>query len=118
MVITFWELFLVLLLFALTILVIFLIPTILELRKTLANVAKLANNLNKDLPEILENVKIVSGHTTKATERINEVVADVADFERRISKEIKEPAFEAVASIAGLLSGIQTFLTYFVKRKK
>jgi len=113
-----WEMALTLLLLVLTVFVILLIPTILELRKTLSKMSKLAENLNNDLPDIMENVKQISGHATSATERLNGVVDDVADFEYKISKELKEPAFEAIASIAGLLTGIQTFVTYFIKKNK
>ncbi len=113
-----WEMALVLLMLVFIVLVIILIPVVLELRKTLSKIAKLADNLNHDLPEILDNVRHISGNTTRATDKLNEVIVDVVDFEKKISKELKEPVFEAAASIAGLLKGIQTFVTYFVKSKK
>ena len=89
----------------------------LELRKTLSRLSNLAENVNKDLPEILSNIRDISENTNHTTEKINGVVSDVAEFEKKISNEIKEPALEAAASIAGLLQGLQTFFAYFVKRK-
>lgn len=113
-----WEMALTLLLLVLVVLVILLIPTVLQLRVTLSRISKLAENLNNDLPEILSNVRQISGHTSRAAENLNDVVSDVSDFEKKISKQLKEPAFEAAASLAGLLQGIHTFVTYFVKKKK
>jgi uncharacterized protein YoxC len=112
-----WEMALVLLILVAIVFLILLIPAVLELRKTLSRLSTLAENVNKDLPEILYNVRNISQNTTTATEKISTVVSDIAEFENKISQEIKEPAMEAAASIAGLLQGLQTFLTYFVKKK-
>ena len=76
-----------------------------------------SKNINKDLPEILSNIRDISENTSHTTDKINAVVSDVAEFEKKISNEIKEPAMETVANIAGLLQGLQTFFAYFVKRK-
>jgi len=112
-----WEMALVLLILVSIVFIIMLIPTVLELRKTLSRLSNLAENVNKDLPEILNNIKEISDNTSHTTDKINAVVSDVAEFEKKISNEIKEPAMEAAATIAGLLQGLQTFLTFFAKRK-
>jgi uncharacterized protein YoxC len=112
-----WEMALILLILVTIVFIILLIPAVLELRKTLSRLSVLSENINKDLPEILNNVRSISENTTQATNKIGAVVSDVAEFEQKISKEIKEPALEAAASITGLLQGLQTFLTYFVKKK-
>jgi predicted PurR-regulated permease PerM len=112
------EMALVLLFLVLIVFIILLIPAVLELRKTLSKISNLAETLNKDLPEILENIRDISENANNTTEKLNNVVSDVAEFEKKISNEIKEPALEAAANIAGLIQGIQTFVTYFVKKKK
>ena len=113
-----WEMVMTLLVLIVIVFIILLIPSVLELRKTLARMTKLADTVNKDLPEILKNIRDISENANHTTERLNTVVTDVAEFEKKISSEIKEPALEAAASIAGFLQGIQTFITYFVKKKK
>jgi len=113
-----WEMVLVLLILVLIVFILLLIPAVLELRKTLSKLSNLTDTLNKDLPEILDNIRDISENTNHTTEKLHTFVSDVAEFEKKISNEIKEPALEAAASIAGLLQGIQTFVTYFVKRKK
>jgi uncharacterized protein YoxC len=113
-----WEMGLVLLILVLIVFIILLIPSVLELRKTLSKLSNLADTINKDLPDILNNIRKISENTNHTTEKLNTVISDVAEFEKKISNEIKEPALEVAASIAGLLQGIQTFVAYFINRKK
>lgn len=110
------ETALVILILVAAVLLILLIPTILELRKSLSRIARLADNLNKELPEILENVNAITKQVNSASHKINYAVDDIVEVERKISHEIKKPVLEAAASIAGFLKGVQSFLNYFMKK--
>jgi len=112
-----WEIALIILLLVASVFIILLIPTILELRKTLSRITTLANNLNSELPEILTNVTRITEHVNSASDKINYAVDDLVEVEKKITREVKKPALEAAASIAAFLQGIQTFLNYMMQKK-
>lgn len=113
-----WEIALVILLLVLTVLVILLIPTVVQFFRTLQKLSKTLDELNRDLPQIMENLEEITDHTSRATRRINHVVGDVVEIQQKISDELKEPALEAIATLAGLFKGLQTFITYFISKRK
>jgi predicted PurR-regulated permease PerM len=113
-----WEIALAFFLLICSILILYLIPTVFEFRKTLAKITDVAETLQKDLPAILQNLNSLSSHVSTAGEQLKGAVGDIVEIEQKISKEIKEPVFEAVATLAGLLNGMQTFLTVLLKKKK
>ena len=113
-----WEVALVVLLLVLTVLVILLIPTVVSLFRTLGKLSVTLDELNKGLPEILDNIAEITDHASRVSRKVNHTVNDITDFEQKISAELKKPVFEAIATLAGLLKGSQTFLTYFIKSKK
>ena len=112
-----WEIALIIFLLVSTVFVILLIPSILELRTTLKKISGLAENINKDLPRILENVNKISEHTTNASGKLNNAVGDIVEFEQKISKEIKQPVLDAATTIAAVMRGLQAFLAYFVQKR-
>jgi len=112
-----WEIALVILLLVLTVLVILLIPTVLSLLKTLAKISTLTDNINRDLPHILQNIDKLTDQASKASERISGAVGDIVEIEQKISNEIKQPVIEVAATLAGILKGLQTFITYFIRKK-
>jgi uncharacterized protein YoxC len=113
-----WEVALVVLLLVLTVFILLLIPTVLSLYKTLGKFSKTLDELNKELPQILNNVGEITNQTSQASRTLNGVVDNIAEFEHKVSEEIKEPALEVIATLGGLFSGIQTFMTYFIRKKK
>jgi predicted PurR-regulated permease PerM len=113
-----WEIALAFFLLICSILIIYLIPTLFEFKRTLTKISSVAETLNKDLPGILQNLNHLSSHATTAGEQLKGAVGDIVEFEQRISSEIKEPVLEAAATLAGLLRGLQTFMTVLAKKKK
>jgi uncharacterized protein YoxC len=113
-----WEIALAFFLLICSILIIYLIPTLFEFRRTLAKISDVAATLNKDLPGILENLNHLSSHANDAGEKLKGAVGDIVELEQRVSKEIKEPILEAAATIAGVLKGLQAFMAVLMKRKK
>jgi uncharacterized protein YoxC len=113
-----WEHALVILILVLTVLVILLIPTVVQFLRTLKKLSNTLDEINAELPQILENLEEITSYTTRATRKINHAVDDVVDVQQKISDELKEPALDAIATLAGVFRGVQTFVTYFVKKKK
>ncbi len=113
-----WEVALVVLLLVLTVLVILLIPTVVSFYRTLGKLSKTLDELNRELPEILQNIGEITDQTSRASRTLTGVVDNIAEFEQKVSDEIKEPALEVVATLGGLFSGIQAFLTYFIRKRK
>jgi len=113
-----WEVALVVLILVLTVLILLLIPTIIRLYRALGKLSVTLDEINRDLPEILDHISEITDHSSRATRKINGVVGDIVEFEQRLSGEIKQPALEFFATMGGILSGLQTFFTYFVRRRK
>jgi uncharacterized protein YoxC len=113
-----WEHALVILLLVLTVLVILLIPTVVQFFRTLQKLSKTLDGVNHDLPQILENLEEITGYTTRASRKLNHAVDDIVEVQQKISDELKEPALDAIATLSGLIKGLQTFVTYFMKKRK
>jgi uncharacterized protein YoxC len=112
-----WEQALVIFLLVMTVLVILLIPTVVSLFKTLSKFSKTLDELNKELPAIMQDVADITDNTASATTKLNGAVDDIVEFEQKLSSELKEPALEAVATLVGVLKGLQTFMTFIIKKK-
>ena len=112
------EVALVVLLLVLAVLVLLLIPTVIRLYQALGKLSVTLDEINRDLPEILDNISEIADHSSRVTRKINGLVGDITEFEQKISGEIKKPALELFATLGGLLNGIQTFFTYFIRQKR
>ena len=113
-----WEQALTILLLVLTVLAILMIPTVVQFYRALNKFNKTLDEINRDLPQIMENIEEITDHTSRASRRIDHAVDDVIDIQQRISDELKEPALDTIATLAGMFKGLQTFVTYFVKKKR
>lgn len=113
-----WEIALVILLLVLTVLVILLIPTVVQFYRTLQKLNKSLDEINRDLPQIMENVEEITDYTSRATRRIDHAVDDVVEIQQKISDELKEPTLDMIATLSGVFKGLQTFVTYFVKKRR
>jgi uncharacterized protein YoxC len=113
-----WEQALTILLLVLTVLAILMIPTVVQFYRALNKFNKTLDEINRDLPQIMENIEEITDHTSRASGRIDHAVNDVIDIQQRISDELKEPALDTIATLAGVFKGLQTFVTYFVKKKR
>ena len=112
-----WEIALVILLLVLTVLTILLIPTVVQFFRTLKKFNKTLDEINRDLPQIMANLEEITDHASRTTRRIDHAVDDVVEIQQKISDEIREPALDTIATLAGIFKGLQTFVTYFVKKK-
>lgn len=110
-----WEYALVFMLISLTILIILAIPVLLNIRTTLSRLNKTLGTVNKDLPEIMVNVRDISKSLTGTTEKIKNAVDDIAELEKIVVKEIKDP-LENIAQAVGMILRIGNKL--FDRKKK
>ncbi len=98
-----WEIALIVFFLSLTVLVYLLIPVVLKLKDTLQNVNKTLSIVNKDLPELMENVQDISVTLNTVSKKVETTVNDVVELEQLFSKEIKQPLQNIANSIGMLL---------------
>jgi ABC-type transporter Mla subunit MlaD len=112
-----WEIALVVFLLVLSMLTLLLIPVVLQLRTTLSKISALIEGINKNLPNILHDVNQVTTQVAKAGAQIQNAVDDIVDIERKISHRIKRPAADIAATLAALITSIQTILSLFSRKR-
>ena len=110
-----WESAFVIFLLSLTVLVYLAIPVMLKLRESLKKANKTMDILNKDLPDIMDNLSDISKRVNKASSKLETTVEDIAELEQLISKEIKQPLQNIAQSVATL---IQLANKIFVRKSK
>ncbi len=103
----------------------FLIPVLIEFRKTMKGLNEFLDTTGKELPpaidelkQTLENLKSISGDIQSVTggvRDITDVLADTANNVRSISTVISRVGTETNAAIAGLKSGVKTAVVVFFK---
>lgn len=112
-------------------LVAFLIPTILELRRSLRQVEKTAAQLNSHLPSIVKNLDDITTHVShitnsgknqmqnleSATARVKNLVENVSGFERRFKKQVESPLVQSIGTLTALTRAVHTFMTVLGDRK-
>jgi ABC-type transporter Mla subunit MlaD len=94
-----------------------LIPMVLQLRTTLSRISSLVEGINKNLPNILNDVNQITNQVARAGTQIQNAVDDIVDIERRISNQLKRPVVEMASSLGALLKIIQTILALFSKKR-
>ena len=112
-----WEFALVIFLLVLSVLVIYLIPTVINFNRALKKITKTIDMLNDDLPDILYDISEITYNASHATKNIGKTIENLSEMEQTISKEIKKPLLDTAAALGGFLQAIQAFVSYFVKKK-
>ncbi len=110
-----WEIALIVFFLSLTVLVYLLIPVVLKLKDTLQNVNKTLSIVNKDLPELMENVQDISVTLNTVSKKVETTVNDVVELEQLFSKEIKQP-LQNIANSIGML--LQILNKLFDKKRR
>lgn len=127
-----WEISTLIASIAFLILVAFLVPTILQLRRTAKTIEDVSGALDKNLPDILANLREISinlsailaagRHQVEAVgETISQVkgaVDDVLDFQRRMKGHIESPLLHAVSTISAVSKAVHAFLLVFLRHKR
>jgi len=103
----------------------FLIPVLVEFRKTMKRLDRFLDTTERELPpaidelkQTLENLRNISGDIQSVTGGIREItdaLTDTADNVRSVSSVISRVGTETNAAIAGLKSGVKTAIVVFFK---
>lgn len=112
-----WEIALVIFLLSGTVVLYLLIPFLLRMRETLKHANQTLRILNKDLPDILDNVKEISSSANAASKKITTTVENLAELEKVFSKEIKEPLQNVAKALGMLLQILDKLFNRFKKQK-
>ncbi len=107
-----WEVAFVIFLLSLTVLVYLLIPVVLRFRETLGKVNKTLLVLNDDLPEILKNVQSITERLDRVMKTAEGAVEDIANIERTVTKEIKEPLMNIAQIIGTVIQLLNRLLSW------
>ena len=103
----------------------FLIPVLMEFRRTMKRLNEFLDVTGKELPpainelkQTLENLKNIAGDVQSVTGGVREltdVLTDTADNLRSVSSVISRVGTETNAVIAGLKTGVKTAVGVFLK---
>lgn len=127
-----WEVSLLIVNIAFLLLVAFLIPTIVQLKRTAERVEIASENLNMHLPNILTNLDEITTNLTgimssgrrqmqmleDATEEVKLMVEDLSAFEKEIKEKIENPLVETLATIAALAKAARAVAQSLKKSKE
>ncbi|MCK6619501.1 MAG: DUF948 domain-containing protein [Calditrichaceae bacterium] len=127
-----WEISTLIASIALLILVAFLIPAILQVRRTIKKMEDLSEKLDRDLPDILVNVREISANLSailqtgryqaeslgEALDQVRGAMGDIVGFQRRVKREIESPLLRTVDFISAASRAVQTFLVVFLSHKR
>lgn len=112
---------------SIVIILIYLIPLMIQLRRTAAQAEKLINNLNRDLPTILESLKGTTSEIRTLSEHINVKIAETdaiittakyaGETLLLTSNLIKTALVPAICKIEGVSSAIKSFYNFITGQK-
>ena len=122
-----WEISLFIIAIAFLLLVLFAIPSLLQIRKTAKSLEVNSNILSKNLPGILTNLDEITTNITKTTQtaseeieklsqavaKVGEMVDDVVSFEKNLREEIEVPVVETLHTLTAVVKGVRAFLDAF-----
>jgi uncharacterized protein YoxC len=109
---------------ALLALILFLIPSIIQHRKSAKRIEEVSELLNQKLPSILENIDEITtnlndmlSNARQQVEKLGGAVDDIVDFEKRIKYRVEDPLVETLTTIAAITKAVRAFLVIFLNRK-
>lgn len=119
-----WQISLLIIAIAFFLLVIFLVPSLLQIRRTARSVEMTSRTMNQNLPGILTNIDEITTNLTRTTQsvhqqveglaesvqKVRDVVDDVVNFEREIRTEVEPPIVETLATVTAVARGVRAFL--------
>lgn len=103
----------------------FLIPTLLQIRRTAEAIAVTLQALNENLPGILKNLERITANINQATFTVNRQVEQLSDSFRKFQKtvafladmslivrtDVLSPLLNTVKSLAAVVKGVRVFLS-------
>jgi len=112
---------------AFLLMIIFLIPSILQIRRAAKNLSETLETLNRSLPEILKNLEDITFNIRQASDtvhmqveglalvvgRIQSIMGFILDLEELLRGKMKLPVFQVLTNIMAFKRGLQTFLSVY-----
>ncbi len=109
---------------ALLLLVLFLIPTVIQIRKTAKSLDETSKTLNSSLPPIISRVEGISSNVATTTgmlryraenlavevDRIVDLVHETAELGQALQHTVKYPLRESIITLTATLKGVSTFI--------
>jgi len=119
-----WEVSLLIFSISFLILVAFLLPTVLQVRRTAQRVESVSENLNQYLPGILGNLDEISENVARmmsygrsqmevlgtAVDEVKHMVDDIVHLEKDIRKRIEDPLVETLTTLTAIVKALRSFL--------
>ncbi len=127
-----WQISTLLVAIAVVILVAFLVPAIIQFRRSMLRVEEISKDLNGHLPNIMtnldditENLSEIMGSAKNQVETleiaVNEVkglVDDVVGMEKKLKRQLDSPLVRTVGTVAAAAKAAQVFMNVFGARNK
>ncbi|RMF55821.1 MAG: DUF948 domain-containing protein [Calditrichaeota bacterium] len=119
-----WEISVLIIGISVLILVAFLVPTIVQLRRSAGELEKVSHHLNQRLPGILANLEDISTnlsailnagrqHTDtvgEAVEELKGLVDDVVTFEKALKKQVERPIVQTLDTLVAFNRAVRVFI--------
>ncbi len=127
-----WQISVLIIGISVLILVAFLVPTVLQLRRSASELEKVSSNLNRRLPGILANLEDITTnlsailnagrqHTDtvgEAVEEIKGLVDDVVQFEKALKKQVERPIVQTLDTVTAFNRAVRIFLRVLLSPPK
>lgn len=126
-----WEISVLITSIAVLILVAFLVPTIIQMRRTAIKFESMTEEIDKQLPDIMANLREISINLSailaagrhqaqalgEAMDQVTGAIEDVVGFRRRVKKQVESPLLKALNSVSGASKALHAFLSVFLSQK-
>lgn len=126
-----WEISLLILAIGLLIVAAFLVPTIVQMRRTALKMEDVAADLDRRLPQILEHVEQISqdlavitksgreqvGTVGEAVEQVKEMVDDLTGLRMKLRRRDDAPVLRGLRTITAVTRAAHAFLSVLVSRR-
>ena len=127
-----WEISTLLVAIAVVILVAFLVPALIQFKRSMRRVEEISNDLNGHLPNIMSNLDDITDNLSEimgsarnqvetletAVTEVKGLVDDVVGMERKLKKQLDSPLVRTVGTIAAAAKAAQVFMNAFGARNK
>jgi uncharacterized protein YoxC len=119
-----WQISVLIASLAFLLLVIFIVPTLIQIRRTARDAEITIKSVNQNLPGILTNIDEITTNITQATQSVHRnidglkevinklqlVADDIVQFEQTIRQEIEPPILNTLGTLSGIGKGLKTFM--------
>ncbi|MGF1457998.1 MAG: DUF948 domain-containing protein [Leptolyngbyaceae cyanobacterium] len=96
---------------SLTAVLVVLVPAVVELSRAARSVEKLCDTINRDLPPLLESVRLASMEITRLTEDVNTGVQSAGRVAQQVDQSVSAASQQAKVGTQSLMAGVSAAWT-------